>query len=113
MRPTGDDLIAELHRVALERPRPIVLKCGSGANQTAPQRLNGHATMSDGTGPAAELTLRDRSPQNAQQEPVAKKPQGTSAFAAGLNDGVSSVVESGLIVMVSPAPPLLTNELVE
>ena len=51
--------------------------------------------------------------QKAQQLPVAKNPQGTSAFAAGLNDGVSSVVVSGPMVMVSPAPLLLVNVLVE
>jgi hypothetical protein len=49
----------------------------------------------------------------AQQLPVAANPQGTCAFAAGANEGVSSVVDSGLIVMVSPALPLLLYVLVE
>ena len=38
--------------------------------------------------------------------PVAANPQGTAAFVAGANEGVSSVVGSTLIVLVSPAPPL-------
>jgi len=44
---------------------------------------------------------------------VAANPQGTCAFAAGANEGVSSVVDSGLIVMVFPALPLLLYVLVE
>ena len=48
----------------------------------------------------------------AQQVPVAANPQGTDAFSGGANDGVSSVVESTVIVMVSPAPPLLLYVLV-
>ena len=43
----------------------------------------------------------------AQQVPVAANPQGTDAFSGGANDAVSSVVESTVIVMVSPAPSLL------
>jgi hypothetical protein len=45
--------------------------------------------------------------------PVAANPQGTAAFVAGANEGVSSVVESTLIVMVPPALPLLLYVLVE
>jgi hypothetical protein len=44
---------------------------------------------------------------------VAANPQGTVAFAAGANEGVSSVVGATLIVLVSPAPPLLVYVLVE
>jgi hypothetical protein len=43
---------------------------------------------------------------------VAAKPQGTVALAAGVYEAVSSVVGSALIVVVSPAPPLLVYVLV-
>ena len=49
----------------------------------------------------------------AQQVPVAANPQGTEAFSGGAKDAVSSVVESTVIVMVSPALPLLLYVLVE
>jgi hypothetical protein len=52
-------------------------------------------------------------PRTAQQVPVAANPQGTAAFVAGANEGASSVVGSTLIVLVSPAPPLLVYVLVE
>ena len=57
----------------------------------------------------AECLLRG----TAQQPPVSANPQGTVAFAAGANEGVSSVVGSALIVLVSPALPLLMYVLVE
>ncbi|HEX9497741.1 MAG TPA: hypothetical protein VF926_05010 [Mycobacterium sp.] len=51
--------------------------------------------------------------RSAQQLPVAANPQGTVAFAAGAYEAVSSVVDWTLIVVVSPAPPLLLYVLVE
>jgi len=41
---------------------------------------------------------------------VAANPQGTVAFAAGANEAVSNVVESTVIVEVSPPAPLLVRK---
>src|SRR3954451_13220783 len=72
------------------------------------------AQFTDGQLATARLleSARDNTKQAArhpkptvQQPPLWANPHGTSAFFAGTNEAVSSVVESGLIVMVSPAVP--------